>query len=73
MRHDPGLAASPPVRYMLKVERSGYSPFPGGTRRWLSHRLSGPSASHARAALRCDYADMPSCPATALTAAYSVG
>jgi hypothetical protein len=28
MRHDPGLAASPPVRYMLKVERSGYSPFP---------------------------------------------
>src|SRR3984893_4452313 len=28
MRHDPGLAASPPVRYKLKVERSGYSPFP---------------------------------------------
>ena len=28
MRHDPGLAASPPVRYMLKVEGSGYSPFP---------------------------------------------
>jgi hypothetical protein len=28
MRHDPGLAASPPVRYMLEVERSGYSPFP---------------------------------------------
>jgi hypothetical protein len=27
MRHDPGLAASPPVRYTLKVERSGYSPF----------------------------------------------
>ena len=25
MRHDPGLAASPPVRYMLKVERSCYS------------------------------------------------
>src|SRR6185437_7315120 len=23
MRHDPGLAASPPVRYRLKVERSG--------------------------------------------------
>ena len=28
MRHDPGLAASPPVRYMLKVEGSEYSPFP---------------------------------------------
>ena len=28
MRHDPGLAASPPVRYILKVERSAYSPFP---------------------------------------------
>src|SRR5829696_2094497 len=27
MRHDPGLAASPPVRYILEVERSGYSPF----------------------------------------------
>ena len=26
LRHDPGLAASPPVRYILKVERSGYSP-----------------------------------------------
>jgi hypothetical protein len=23
LRHDPGLAASPPVRYMLKVARSG--------------------------------------------------
>jgi N-hydroxyarylamine O-acetyltransferase len=28
MRHDPGLAASPPVRYTLKVEGSGYSSFP---------------------------------------------
>jgi hypothetical protein len=28
MRHDPGLAASPPVRYMLRVERNGHSPFP---------------------------------------------
>jgi hypothetical protein len=28
MWHDRGLAASPPVRYMLKVERSRYSPFP---------------------------------------------
>jgi hypothetical protein len=27
MRHDPGLAASPLVRYTLRVERSGYSPF----------------------------------------------
>jgi hypothetical protein len=27
MRHDPGLAASPPVLYILEVERSGYSPF----------------------------------------------
>jgi hypothetical protein len=27
MRHDPGLAASPPVRYKLEMERSGYSPF----------------------------------------------
>src|SRR5215469_15171139 len=27
MRHDPGLAASPPVRYILKVARSG-SPCP---------------------------------------------
>ena len=26
MRHDPGLAASPPVRYILKMEGSGYSP-----------------------------------------------
>ena len=26
LRHDPGLAASPPVRYRLKVEGSGYSP-----------------------------------------------
>jgi hypothetical protein len=24
MRHDPGLAASPPVRYKLKMEGSGY-------------------------------------------------
>ena len=28
MRHDPGLAASPPVRYRLKMEGSVYSPFP---------------------------------------------
>jgi hypothetical protein len=28
MRHNPGLAASPPARYMLQVERSRYSPFP---------------------------------------------
>ena len=27
MRHDPGLDASPPVRYILEVERSGYSTF----------------------------------------------
>jgi Mn-containing catalase len=27
MRHDPGLAASPPVRYILEVEGSGYSSF----------------------------------------------
>src|SRR5215203_280752 len=27
MQHDPGLAASPPVRYIMKVERSGCSPF----------------------------------------------
>ena len=27
MRHDPGLAASPRVRYTLRVERSGHSPF----------------------------------------------
>src|SRR5215218_10043222 len=27
MRHDPGLAASPPVRYILEVERSGCSSF----------------------------------------------
>ena len=27
MRHDPGLAASPPVRYILEVERSEYSSF----------------------------------------------
>jgi hypothetical protein len=27
MRHDPGLASSPPVRYILEVERSGYSSF----------------------------------------------
>ena|SRR5215216_5364565 len=27
MRHDPGLDASPPVRYILEVERSGYSSF----------------------------------------------
>ena len=26
LRHDPGLAASPPVRYMLKVEGYGHSP-----------------------------------------------
>jgi len=26
MRHDPGLAASPPLRYILKVERSVYAP-----------------------------------------------
>src|SRR5215210_4287330 len=26
MRHDPGLASSPPVRYILEVQRSGYSP-----------------------------------------------
>src|ERR1700730_5962549 len=28
VRHDSGLAASPPVCYRLKVERSVYSPFP---------------------------------------------
>src|SRR6266536_1946832 len=28
LRHDPGLAASPPVRYTLKVARSGYFPCP---------------------------------------------
>src|SRR5260221_9290015 len=28
LRHDPGLAASPPVRYTLRVEGSGYPPFP---------------------------------------------
>jgi len=28
MRHNRGLAASPPVRYRLKVEGSRYSPFP---------------------------------------------
>jgi hypothetical protein len=28
MRHDPGLAASPPVRYRLEMEGSAYSPFP---------------------------------------------
>ena len=28
VRHDPGLAPSPPVCYRLKVERSVYSPFP---------------------------------------------
>src|SRR5829696_10293750 len=27
MRHDPGLAASPPVRYILEVERGGCSSF----------------------------------------------
>src|SRR5918992_1630234 len=27
MRHDPGLDASPPVRDILKVERSGYCSF----------------------------------------------
>src|SRR5919112_5744477 len=27
MRHDPGLAASPPVRYILELERSVYSSF----------------------------------------------
>ncbi len=27
MRHDPGLDASPPVPYILEVERSGYSSF----------------------------------------------
>src|SRR5215208_3323048 len=27
MRHDPGLDASPPVRYIMEVERSGYSSF----------------------------------------------
>ena len=30
MRHDPGLAASPPVRYILKVEGSAYPPFFNG-------------------------------------------
>src|SRR5260370_168847 len=28
VRHDPGLAASPPVRYRLKLERSVYSSLP---------------------------------------------
>src|SRR4051794_12107565 len=27
MRHDPGLTASPPVRYILEVERGGYPSF----------------------------------------------
>lgn len=31
LRHDPGLAARPPVRYTLRVERSGCSPFPSSS------------------------------------------
>src|ERR1700744_5289214 len=31
MRHDPGLAASPPVRYILKVEGSACSPCPAAS------------------------------------------
>src|SRR5215208_3450305 len=27
MRHDPGLDASPPVRFIMEVERNGYSTF----------------------------------------------
>ena len=46
MRHDPGLAASPPVRYMLKMAGSRYSPFfprlPGEADRFIQPRqLSG--------------------------------
>ena len=44
MRHDPGLAASPPVRYILKMERSGYSPFP------LSSAVNGQALREAQCA-----------------------
>src|SRR6266536_2812998 len=43
LRHDPGLAASPPVRYTLKVARSGYSPSP------ISSAVDGPPPREAAA------------------------
>jgi len=51
LRHDRGLAASPPVRYKLKVEGSGYSPFPlssavdGQALREAARRVAATSAS----------------------------
>jgi hypothetical protein len=57
LEHDPGLPASPPVRYILKVPRSGYFPLlnPFIVRCWkdksfakrqpLSARLAGTSSS----------------------------
>ncbi len=49
LRHDPGLAASPPVRYMLRVERSRCSPLPfiircGRTISSRSRTSAGPSS-----------------------------
>ncbi len=41
MRHDPGLAASPPVRYILGVERSGYSSSPLPRPLWTDNLTGG--------------------------------
>ncbi len=40
MRHDPGLDANPPVRYILEVERSGYSPFHFPRPLWTDNLLA---------------------------------
>ena len=55
MRHDPGLAASPPVRYTLKVEGCRYSPSPhcppwtdnllAKRRRYLAASLPSPAVA----------------------------
>src|SRR5947208_15297638 len=53
MRHDPGLAASPPPCYRLKVERTGASPFLLVAARLSSRQRVGPRILQPSGAVRC--------------------
>ena len=48
MRHDPALAASPPVRSILTLERSGYSPSPFFRPLWTDNFLAEAAARRVR-------------------------
>jgi hypothetical protein len=57
MRHDPGLAASPPVRYKLEMERSGYFPLRRGRRGAVQDLIEFEAAEKIDAAQRVTPAD----------------